>query len=458
MKKGTKKIYLFFVTTLAVITIFSASSVLALEVKYPNIFGVSIDSNSTLPQYVKYFFNFGLAVAGTLALISFALGAIGLMSPNLESHNDAKDRMKGSILGLILIMASFIIIQTINPKLATITISELPGVSGVYLTNGKDSQACPEQYADTSLIPQGFNKIQYCCDKDCKGGTGPNLLVWMYPKTNFQGNNNQYTGVNVERMKCGNKIDVNGKSFTMEFETSGVYMFLGQDCSGYASTSISSSRDRLEDPFRSNLKSIRIVNDQKNNLSYGAIFHKEIDLEDGGTCSKPLIDGLSNGCQAVDDGFCCNVGINASAADIFQLSKKSAASGDGITFYSEPRGWNSGQEAGVYEVAATKIKGSNYNENAASMRFNYANVNVIPAYYTKCVGYNRENCSLSACVSFKDCPKSIDIKGSYLVALYSSESYCQTFTEDAEDLNAEPIVASGKKITDLNNVYMIPVQ
>jgi hypothetical protein len=81
-----------------------------------------------------------------------------------------------------------------------------------------------------------------------------------------------------------------------------------------------------------------------------------------------------------------------------------------------------------------------------------------------CVGENGNNtgCSDSACETFQDCPGSIKIKGSYLVALYSDNenssrpSYCQTFNSDVENLNTEPVIASYE--AKLGNVYIIPTK
>ena len=61
---------------------------------------------------------------------------------------------------------------------------------------------------------------------------------------------------------------------------------------------------------------------------------------------------------------------------------------------------------------------------------------------------------------------SIRVKGSYIVALYSQDSgesgYCQTFTQNVENLRTEPILASGTADSGtsggLNSVYIIPVK
>lgn len=456
MNKNKYLLLLFFVVCFCLIlntasvfgaqTASSSSSTLSqdLEVHYPTIFGVSLNKNSTLPEFVKYFFNIGLAIAGVLALISFTMGAIGMISPNVEAHGDARDRMKGSLLGLLLIFSSFLIMQTINPKFTTLTISNSPDLPGVYLVKDKQKEPCPAQYADTSSLPTGTN-IEYCCDKDCKAGTGPTLLVSMFPKTNFKGNNNAYAGVNVERVECNGKINIDGSSFALDFEIPGVYMYLGQSCSGYGSGSITTSQNRLDDLFRDKVKSIRIVNDDKNGFVYGAILHEQIGLENGGKCSTPLLNSSIGGCQQDGSSFCCTINTNSSAMDVFMLNKTPNTSGEGITLFSEPYGWNSGSEAGFYNITTKMIEYPVYQKAFSATTFDYTNVDR-PSAYTK------------DCSTFQKCPGSIRVKGSYFVAAYSKSFYCQTFTSNVENLNAEPLVAANAKGDSLTDIYVFPTK
>ena len=79
------------------------------------------------------------------------------------------------------------------------------------------------------------------------------------------------------------------------------------------------------------------------------------------------------------------------------------------------------------------------------MNFLWTNVDQPPAYQTMCK-------------TFQSCPGSIDIKGSYLVGLYStpSSNYCQTFTENVANLNTEPILGAGNLSTSFDKIYIIP--
>jgi len=442
MKKYKKYILLLFL----VITLpffadkitFASSTSGGLEITYPSIPGLPNinQTNPGLGEYVGYFFGLLIYLAGILSLISFTIGAVGLINPNPEAHSDAKDRMFGAILGLVLTFASFIIIRTINPTLITPTLTPLQGVAGVFLINGAQQKPCPQESPDNSALPVGFRTIQYTCSN---ASLAPALLVWTFPNTNF----GPIAGATVQRITCGGTMGVGGRSFRIAFEEPGVYYYLGTGCTGYASPANTSSQDSIESPFGGYIKSVKIVNSPNDDLYYGAVFHREAGLKNGGECSLPIISQAEN-----RNGECMAIGasINTSAVDIFKLNKNPGASGDGVTFYSEPFGSAIGARAGFFPVPDSAI-GFLYAANPQAMTFAWTNV-AVPNQYK------------IACKTFQACPGSIKIKGSYLVGLYSKDSanlnYCQTFTTDAENLNAEPIVASGAG--KLNSVYIIPTK
>jgi len=442
MIKKNKTKYLLFLTFIIIFLLFG-SGVHALEIKYPDLTSVGLpDLNSTSPppslaQYAAYIFGLLVYVAGALALISFAIGAVSLINPNIEAHNDAKDRMKGAVLGLVLTVVSFIILQTINPVFVSPNLNKLPGVAGVYLTNGSEDKPCPLESSDNSTLPAGFNRIKYVCDT-----TGPNILIWEFPLAGLEGGNGDLSAVKTVEKKCGEEEDISGfASFKMIPESTGVYYYLDSGCTGYASYANINSQDIIANPFYGRMQGVKIINDPTNNIEYGAILHKIIGLKNGGECSLPITQGGDSMASAT-----CNLaGISsASAADIFKLNKvPDSSSGDGITFYSEPFGWN-GAKAGFYELTAINVANDPFTpEMSDVMEFDYEHVN-------QPIGYQ------DLCENFDDCPGSIRIKGSYLVALYSGLSYCQTFTKDVENLNTEQIIAAGGTVVDY--IYSIPTK
>jgi hypothetical protein len=255
-----KNKFLIFISVLLLFYICSSSFVFALEVKYPSVLGLpAITDNSGLPDYVKYFFGLGMALAGLIAIISFTIGAIQLImsasSPEVETN--AKDRIKGSVLGLVLTVSAFIILRTINLSLVTPTLTSLPGSAGIFYQSGQNLSPAPIEEANASNIPAGYGSLIYKCSES-GGGTGPSLFIWKFPKANFQGNDANYSGVSVVEKTCGQTESLSGiGSFKTAFKDYGVYYFLESGCSGYMSGANIGS-GMLFEPFKNNVKSIKI--------------------------------------------------------------------------------------------------------------------------------------------------------------------------------------------------------
>jgi len=120
----SKKIFFFFL--IFCFFLIKADFVLALEQQYPPIFSLSIGSG-TLPEYARYFFNIGMAMAGILAAIVIAFGGIYyLVSLGMGKFTDeGKQWIKAGVLGLLLIVSSYLIAYTINPNLVVFNLNGL---------------------------------------------------------------------------------------------------------------------------------------------------------------------------------------------------------------------------------------------------------------------------------------------------------------------------------------------
>lgn len=349
-------------------------SVRALEVTLKGL-----DNNSTLTQYVGFIFGWAITVGASLAVISFAVGAVSLIisGDSEESRSNAKDRMKSAILGLLLIMGSYVIINTINPAIVGLPMSALPPEPVINIT-----------------IPPGV----YFCLGGCSGSNS---------------------------------------------------------CDGISGAN-TSYLDKIPDPFYKNIRSVVIVNDPANYLNYGVILHAANGLKSGGECSLPI---TAPGCHAVD--------TPAAAADIMALKQFSGEAGDGVTFFSEPSGTARAANAGYLDILDEKINSPFTQFDPSKMCYDWTNVNVPDEYKYTCnrgscpARPNDARCSDFAWSTFQVKPGSIDMQGSYLVALYSkiigsTKPYCQTFDNNVPDLNTEPFVASGVKKID--TVYIFPIE
>ena len=113
--------------SLSVFSSFALAAEKELETEYPEIGGEKITKETTLPKYVKYVFKFSLIIAAVAALaVLIYSGFLYLTSAGSPvAQNEAKNWLFGGILGLILLLCSYLILIAINPELV---ILEIPGL------------------------------------------------------------------------------------------------------------------------------------------------------------------------------------------------------------------------------------------------------------------------------------------------------------------------------------------
>src|SRR3989344_3190012 len=204
MLKNLFKKYRNLVLLLAVALVFLtvAQTTYALELTYPTLFGYTVNHHSKLPDYIVYFFVLAVIAAGLMGVVSIAWGGIRYISSagNPESVGYAKDRIRGSILGIILLMFSYILLNTINPSLVNPKTKGIPiQFNGMVLINHNVEPAAgsfnkifnpfglsvASAHEDCPLVE--VNGIPHCyagaadeTDDNIRAEIGPDTLLWYY--------------------------------------------------------------------------------------------------------------------------------------------------------------------------------------------------------------------------------------------------------------------------------------
>lgn len=386
-------------------------------------------TTNCLSQFVGYFFGLGIYTVGALAVLSIAFAGIQLMigTLNPEGVNNAKDRIKGSLFGVVLMMISYILIQTVNSSYINSTLPPLPGIDGIYYTNGSEDKPSPVSEADTSNILTGFNNLKYICTDATKA---PKLLVTLYPAVQF----GEPLLATEKEIACNAApLSLAGaKSYKTKFKVPGVYFYSKPNCQGISSEAITSDTTVNKIDNFLDVKSIKIVNkdlaDPGNPASgakYGIIMHSTTDYNDLGKCQKPILTPATGDCE--------NVNIIFNSAHIFSWNKETdtgESSGDGVNFYSNPFGWKNGARAGQYDVEKTNID-PNISLSPANMEYDYTFSNLSSAEQETCKDATGKK-------TFAKCPDgSIENTGNYLVALYDKDDNCIVYSKSVENLNTE---------------------
>ena len=84
--------------------------------------GVGTDvTQSLLPEYIQSLYKFFVGIAGILAVVMIAIGGLIWLFSGGDSGKitKAKEIIVGAIVGLILVLTSYLILNTINPKLVS---------------------------------------------------------------------------------------------------------------------------------------------------------------------------------------------------------------------------------------------------------------------------------------------------------------------------------------------------
>ncbi|MBI2123689.1 MAG: hypothetical protein HYU04_00330 [Candidatus Wildermuthbacteria bacterium] len=91
-----------------------------LNLTYPELpGGFKLNDATDLPSLVAWLYTFFVMISGLAAFVMIVWGGVQWMSSqgNPTATGDARDKIKMALLGLLLVLASFLILQIINPEL-----------------------------------------------------------------------------------------------------------------------------------------------------------------------------------------------------------------------------------------------------------------------------------------------------------------------------------------------------
>ncbi len=108
-------------------------------------------ANTDLGDYLNIIIKFTIGFAGALAVIMMVLGGIQYMSTDaLSGKSEGRERITYALGGLLLALASYLILNTINPNLINLHL----GIKGVDLAYEEETYN-PFELNDTGPIPAG---------------------------------------------------------------------------------------------------------------------------------------------------------------------------------------------------------------------------------------------------------------------------------------------------------------
>ncbi len=145
---------------------FSLCSAQNLETDYPEIGGYQPENVSTpLPEYVKYIFNFSIWIVGFVAFGALLMGGFKYLtsSGNPSVQSDSRNQIFSALLGMIILISSYLILKTVNPQLTVFNVKPLEEAStelgpGVWLCT-KDIEGFEDSMKEYKDITEEQEKI-----------------------------------------------------------------------------------------------------------------------------------------------------------------------------------------------------------------------------------------------------------------------------------------------------------
>lgn len=98
-----------------------------LNLDYPAFGGYDPNENQDLNQIVAWFYYFIVAISGFAAFYTIVIAGFSWLTSggNASQINSSKDRITTAFIGLIIILASFLILQILNPELTTLNLPDI---------------------------------------------------------------------------------------------------------------------------------------------------------------------------------------------------------------------------------------------------------------------------------------------------------------------------------------------
>ncbi len=131
MKKFLKYIYvsIFLIIVISVIAPFFSSAQTTSTLEYPEFM-----EEGNPASFIENFYAYALGISGTLAVIMIVYGGVKYIASagNTSVQAEAKDIIKSSVYGILLLGGAVLILNTINPQITSLEVpnlKEMPSVN-----------------------------------------------------------------------------------------------------------------------------------------------------------------------------------------------------------------------------------------------------------------------------------------------------------------------------------------
>ncbi|MFC1629962.1 hypothetical protein ACFL06_00305 [Patescibacteria group bacterium] len=230
------------------------------DLEYPDITGSKPPSSvkTFLPEYIKYVFNISLVIAGLVAFMSMIFGGFRYLSSagSPTTMSDARSQIGAGVLGLFLLLISYLLLTSINPQLVILKTGDITAERGVILytqpgclgennptgTDGDDYQRYTK--STSSLLdlreqeenpsPEPIRSIFfYNGNEDLEVTLYPGVDYWT-GGANPQKFDTHKKGTCCPGPNCPDHLNIitGADSIKLNWKIPGIYLYAGDNCKG----------------------------------------------------------------------------------------------------------------------------------------------------------------------------------------------------------------------------------
>lgn len=118
----------------------------------------------TIDSYIPGIFNLTIGIAGVLAVLMILIGGVEYITTDaIQGKSDGKSRISNALWGLVLVLVSWILLHTINPKLTVFDLTIKESVSSQSAESDNDS-------SDSSVNDSSSDSSRWTQDSDTNIG------------------------------------------------------------------------------------------------------------------------------------------------------------------------------------------------------------------------------------------------------------------------------------------------
>jgi len=292
-KKISILIITFFIFSMSIF--FVSAEERGLEIQYPIIDGQGITTSTTIAEYAVYIFKFSIILAAIIAFAVLIYGGFRYVtsSGNPMAMDDAKKWILSAIIGLALILFSYIILNIINANFINPEVKVIEPVAGIILTD--ENSGISKNFKDGVIeIPEDFKatKIEFITDKPAEEFFyNPNkaelISIFYYEEIN-QGGKVAVVPNNKEpdspSPSSSQSLDFAPRSLYFLWQKTGVYLYEKENNESPPVPEVYTGSQRTLKDFSDKAKSIKFVEEKPDpwRKQYWTILFKDTNYE--GAC------------------------------------------------------------------------------------------------------------------------------------------------------------------------------